>query len=111
MRRMLAGVLASGAVAGVAIAVAHEGGDGSSPLRHAPAAAAPLPAPDGALARAPGALADDLTVTTRRLRDALARWDPTAPVPRDVTYLALRHQRILRLMAARRALGDAALAL
>jgi membrane-bound lytic murein transglycosylase B len=31
-------------------------------------------------------------------------------VPRDVTYLALHHQRLLRLMAARRALGDAALA-
>jgi membrane-bound lytic murein transglycosylase B len=31
-------------------------------------------------------------------------------VPRDVTYLALHHQRMLRLMAARRRLGDATLA-
>jgi soluble lytic murein transglycosylase-like protein len=109
---MLASVLACGAVAGVAIAVAQERGD--APTHHArPAtsAAEPLPAPDGALPRAPGALAQDLTTTTRRLRDALAHWDPEAPVPRDVTYLALRHQRVLRLMAARRSLGDAALAL
>src|SRR4051812_12752929 len=108
---MLAGVVVSGAVAGVAIAVAHEQGDGPSPVRHAPRAAAPLPAPDGALPRVPGVLADSVTVTTRRLRDALARWDPATPVPRDVTYLALRQQRILRLMAARRALGDATLRL
>jgi Transglycosylase SLT domain len=108
---MLASVLASGAVAGVAIAVAHEHGDGSSPIRHAPAAAEPLPAPDGALPRAPGALAGDLIATTRRLHAALARWDPAVPAPRAVTYLALRHQRILRLLAARRALGDATLAL
>jgi hypothetical protein len=111
VRRILAGVLASGAVAGVAIAVAHEQGDGPSPVRHAPRAAAPLPAPDGALPRVPSALADSLTVTTRRLRDALANWDPATPVPREVTYLALRHQRILRLMAARRALGDRTLRL
>ena len=31
-------------------------------------------------------------------------------MPRDVSYLALHHQRMLRLMATRRALGDAALA-
>jgi membrane-bound lytic murein transglycosylase B len=111
---MLASVLASGAVAGVAIAVAHERGDGSSPIRHPRAGATtaePLPAPDGALPRTPAALAESLTATTRRLRDGLARWDAATPVPRDVTYLALRHQRILRLMATRRPLGDAALAL
>jgi hypothetical protein len=112
VRRTLAGLLAAGAVAGVAIAVAHESDDASPHhARPAPSAREPLPAPDGALPRAPGALAAELTVTTRRLRDAQARWDPAAPVPRDVTYLALRHQRILRLMAARHALGDATLAL
>lgn len=104
-------MLVSGAVAGVAIAVAHEQGDGPSPIRHAPTAAAPLPDPDGALPRVPSALAESLTVTMRRLRDALAHWDPATPVPREVTYLALRQQRILRLVAARRALGDAVLRL
>jgi hypothetical protein len=106
---MLASVLAAGAVAGVAIAVAYERGD--TPTGHPRAAAQPLPAPDAALPRSPRALADDLTATTRRLHDALPRWDPSTPVPRDVTYLALHHQRILRVMAAQRSLGDAALAL
>ena len=50
-----------------------------------------------------------LTATTQRLRDALGRWDPAGAVPRDVTYLALHHQRILRLMADRRRLGNATL--
>jgi membrane-bound lytic murein transglycosylase B len=63
-----------------------------------------------ALPRTPAALAEALTATTHRLHEALRRWDGTAPVPRDVTYLALHHQRILRLMSARRALGDATLA-
>jgi soluble lytic murein transglycosylase-like protein len=106
---MLASLLAAGAVAGVAIAVAYERDD--APTHHARPAAIPLPRPDGVLARDPRALADDLTQTTRRLHDALSRWDPSAPVPREVTYLALRHQRILRLIAARRTLGDATLAL
>jgi Transglycosylase SLT domain len=109
---VLATVLASGAVAGVAIAVAHEGDDAPNRDAHpATTAAEGLPAPDGPLPHGPSALADQLTTTTRQLRDALARWNSTDPVPRDVTYLALRHQRILRLIAARRALGDATLAL
>jgi hypothetical protein len=106
---MLASLLAAGAVAGVAIAVAYERDD--APTHHARPAATPLPAPDGVLARDPRALADDLTQTTRRLHDALSRWDPSAPVPREVTYLALRHQRILRLMTTHRGLGNATLAL
>jgi membrane-bound lytic murein transglycosylase B len=69
-----------------------------------------LPAPDAALPRTPGLLAATFTATTRRLHDAVERWDAFGPVPRDVTYLALFHQRMLRLMAARRALGDATLA-
>ena len=77
----------------------------------APAAAqAPaLPAPDVAPARTPATLASDLTATTRRLREALKSWDTSGAVPRDVTYLALHHQRMLRFMAARRKLGDATL--
>jgi len=104
---MLATVLACGAVAGVAIAVAQSSDDGSRP--HTPRSEAALPAPDGALPRAPDALAAELTSVVRRLRSV--GWDGSAPVPRDVTYLALRDQRILRLLAARRALGDVTLAL
>jgi membrane-bound lytic murein transglycosylase B len=70
----------------------------------------PLPQPDAALpARAP-ALASALTATTRRLRAAVEAWDGTQAAPKDVTYLALHHQRILRAMAEKRALGDATIA-
>jgi membrane-bound lytic murein transglycosylase B len=78
------------------------------PLRDQPQPA--LPAADAALPSTPGALASALSVTTRALRAAVQRWDPGAAVPRDVTYLALHHQRILRRMAERRQLGDATLA-
>jgi membrane-bound lytic murein transglycosylase B len=110
---VLAVVLASGAAAGAAIAIAYEHQDRPRQPAHAPrrpAAVDSLPAPDVALPRTPAALADALTATTRRLHEAVRRWDGAAPVPRDVTYLALHHQRILRLMSARRALGDATLA-
>ena len=40
----------------------------------------------------------------------MGRWDPAEPAPRDVTDLALHHQRLLRLMTVRRRLGDATLA-
>jgi membrane-bound lytic murein transglycosylase B len=69
-----------------------------------------LPSPDEALPRSPGALAAALTDTTRRLRSAIARWDAAGGMPRDVTLLALHQQRMLRLMTARRVLGDATLA-
>jgi soluble lytic murein transglycosylase-like protein len=78
-------------------------------LAHAPEPD-PLPAPDAALPRRSDRLAPMLTDTTRRLRDAVQRWDPVDAAPRDVTYLALHHQRILRRMAERRRLGDATLA-
>jgi hypothetical protein len=70
----------------------------------------PLPAPDAALPRAPQRLAADFALTARTLRAAEERWSGAGSVPRDVTYLALRHQRILRLMSTHRALGDATLA-
>jgi membrane-bound lytic murein transglycosylase B len=110
---VLAAVLASGAAAGAAIAVGidHQDPKGEpGGAQRGSVAADSLPAPDVALPRMPAALAEALTATTRRLHEALRRWDGTATVPRDVTYLALHHQRILRLMAARRALGDATLA-
>ena len=71
------------------------------------ALAPPPPAADVALPRTPEKLAVAFTDTTRRLREA--GWEGTSPVPEDVTLLALHHQRILRLMAQRKALGDATL--
>jgi membrane-bound lytic murein transglycosylase B len=68
----------------------------------------PLPAPDQALPREPAKLAAALTDTTRRLR--ATGWDGGGAVPDDFTLLALHHQRILRLMAERRTLGDRTLA-
>jgi membrane-bound lytic murein transglycosylase B len=69
-----------------------------------------LPAPDVALPRQAQPLADALATTTRQLRTAVEAWDGTGAAPRDVTYLALHHQRILRHMAERRTLGDRTLA-
>jgi membrane-bound lytic murein transglycosylase B len=114
VRRVLAVLLATGAAAGVTVAVARDRHDDRAP-RPAAAPRAPgrqaLPAPDAALPRDPRALAATLSATTRRLRDALARWDAAGAAPDEVTYLALHHQRTLRLMARRRTLGDATLAL
>ena len=105
VRRLLLILLAVAAAAGLTAAVARD-----PSTRFASAQAPALPAPNAALPRAPAALARALTTTTRRLRAALARWPSADPVPRDVTLLALHHQRMLRLMAARRTLGDATLA-
>jgi membrane-bound lytic murein transglycosylase B len=110
VRRWIAVLLLTGAAAGVAVAVARERHEVAGPPRTAQSAADPLPGPHVALPRRPGRLAATLTVTTRRLRDAVARWDPAGPVPRDVTFLALHQQRMLRLMSARRRLGDETLA-
>lgn len=76
----------------------------------APTQAAPAPPePEAPLPRDPAKLADAFTASTRHLR--ATAWDGTsATVPDDVTLFALHHQRILRLMAERRALGDATLA-
>jgi membrane-bound lytic murein transglycosylase B len=109
----LAVLLATGAAAGVTVAVAQERHDAPQPRPAAPSPtpeADALPAPSVALPHRPARLAATLTATTRRLRDALQRWDPAGAVPRDVTYLALHHQRMLRLMTVRRRLGDATLA-
>jgi membrane-bound lytic murein transglycosylase B len=106
-------VLVSGVATGVTVAVAQVRHDdrGSRPGALArPAPGQALPAPDAALPRTPARLAATFADTTRRLRDAVRRWSAAGAVPRDVTYLALHHQRMLRLMAAHRRLGDAALA-
>jgi soluble lytic murein transglycosylase-like protein len=68
----------------------------------------PVPAAGAPLPREPAAVAEAFTTTARRLR--AIGWDGRGDAPpRDVTLLALYHQRLLRLMAERRALGDAAL--
>jgi membrane-bound lytic murein transglycosylase B len=108
VRRALAALLAACVAAGVAVAVAQQPAPAPGPAPGAGAQA--LPAPNVAIPRAPATLATTLAATTRRLRAAIDTWDPEGPAPRDVTYLALHQQRILRFMAARRALGDATLA-
>jgi membrane-bound lytic murein transglycosylase B len=109
VRRSLAALLAIGAAAGVTVALAQEQEDPPAPP---PAASEspPLPGPNVALPHRPAALSATLTATTRRLRQALASWDPAERPPRDVTYLALHQQRILRRMTVRPRLGDATLA-
>jgi soluble lytic murein transglycosylase-like protein len=112
VRRWLAVLLAIGTVTGVAVAMAQERSDAPAPPPAAPPDVSnppPLPAPRAALPRRPARLADALTATTRRLREELERWDPASAVPREVTYLALHHRRILRLIAVRRRLGNATL--
>jgi hypothetical protein len=111
VRALFGVLLATAAAAGLTVAVAQERHDDPQPPGSAQSPEAqPLPAPDAAIPRRPARLAADLTGTTRRLHEALPRWNGNGDVPRDVTYLALRHQRMLRLMAVRRGLGDAALA-
>jgi membrane-bound lytic murein transglycosylase B len=107
--RVVAVLLIASAAAAVTAAVAAERHEGRS--RAVSRAAPALPAPDAPLPRTPDRLAATLTTTTRRLRDALRGWDANGAVPRDVTYLALHHERMLRLMAAHRRLGDATVAL
>jgi membrane-bound lytic murein transglycosylase B len=112
MRLLLAVLVAAGVATGAAVVVA--GARDAPPVRPKPPGRTVreqgLPAPDVPLPRVPAALAATLTDTTRRLRAATGRWDGAGAVPRDVTFLALHQQRMLRLMTARRTLGDAALA-
>jgi hypothetical protein len=110
--RLLLVLLVVAVAAGVAVAVAQEpgGGQGGGGGAGEDTAQAPrLPAADAALPRQPGPLARTLAATARRLREALGRWNGTGAVARDVTYLSLHHQRMLRLMAKRHTLGDATL--
>jgi hypothetical protein len=109
---VLAVVLASGVAAGVAVALAASPDGGTAPRPAAPSqTTSALPAPGAALPRSPAPLAAALADVTRRLRAGVTRWRGVGPMSREVTYLALYQQRVLRLLAARRALGDATLAL
>jgi len=110
VRRLLVALTAVCAAAAVTAAFAQVRRDDALSRRVSAAQPAQdLPAPAVPLPRTPAGLAQALTTTTRQLRHAVGRWDAAAAVPRDVTHLALHHQRLLRLMAARRALGDATL--
>jgi transglycosylase-like protein with SLT domain len=110
--RLLAMLVVVGVATAATVVVARQRPEAapSPPGVSAAVQADTLPAPDEALPRSPGALARALTDTSRRLRSAIGGWDATGGVPRDVTLLALYQQRMLRLMTARRVLGDATLA-
>jgi membrane-bound lytic murein transglycosylase B len=110
--RLIAVLVAVVAAAGLAIAVADEPDRSPEPATSVARQPEPQPLPDPVeeIPRRPERLAGAFAATTRRLREALEDWDGSGEVPRDVSHLALHHQRMLRLMAARRALGDAALA-
>jgi membrane-bound lytic murein transglycosylase B len=69
-----------------------------------------LPAPAAPIPQQPAALVATLAETTRRLDQAIDRWDKTAPPPRAVTLLALYQQRVLRLLAHDRPLARRVLA-
>ncbi len=106
MRRAAVVLVVIAAAVAATFAIAKERGDDT---RARDAQARALPAPDAPLARRPAQLAADLANTTRRLRTAVGGWTGAGRVPRDVTYLALHHQRILRTIAAHRQRGDATL--
>ncbi len=66
-----------------------------------------LPAPNAPIPVAPGPLAAVLRDTERSLNIAIARWDASAPPPRDVTLLALYEQRIFHTLGSKRRLARA----
>jgi soluble lytic murein transglycosylase-like protein len=110
VRLVLATVLVVGVASGITVAAVQEQGADPSRSTTSTPTGPGLPTPNAAIPTDPANLAATLTTTTRQLRDALGRWDPTDQVPEDVTLLALHHQRILRRMASNRRLGDATLA-
>jgi soluble lytic murein transglycosylase-like protein len=78
-----------------------------------PAQAAP-PAPDAAIPRRPGELAERLAATQRALDDAIDRWRKEGDTaegtpPEEVTLYALDQQRIHRLLSRRAGLARAVL--
>jgi membrane-bound lytic murein transglycosylase B len=68
------------------------------------------PPPDQPIPREPAALAGALTATTRELRGEIEAWGGAGATPEAVTLHALYQQRMYRLIARKRALGDAVLA-
>ena len=110
----------SAALCAAALALGGCNGDDSAERAAAPepmpggeAQTAP-PAPDDAIPRERGALAERLTATHRALDAAIDRWrtegDPaTGPPPEDVTLYALDQQRIHLLLSRRADLARATL--
>jgi membrane-bound lytic murein transglycosylase B len=79
-------------------------------LALASASLAGPPSPNAPIAREPEAVARALTQTTSDLRQGIRKWSPkTSPAPMDVVLYALYQQRIYRLLARDKRLGDAAL--
>ena len=68
------------------------------------------PPPDQPIPREPAELATALTQTTRDLRTEIAAWGGTGATPEPVTLHALYQQRMYRLIARKRQLGNAVLA-
>jgi soluble lytic murein transglycosylase-like protein len=66
-----------------------------------------LPGPNAPIPNAPRPLANALLQTERTLNSAIDGWDKAAPVPRDVTLLALYEQRIIRVLGERPSLARA----
>ncbi len=69
----------------------------------------PLPAPDGPLPSDAAGVAAQLTTVSAQLDAAAGAWDGRGTPPAPVTYLALRQQRLLYRVAARRTLARAVL--
>ena len=100
-------VAAAVVAAVVALLVVVLGADDERPARPSqpepPAAASPTPDPGARLPRGPRTLAGDLAGTRGALYDAIDRWrelgDPSrGGAPEEVARLALRQQRIYRLL-------------
>jgi membrane-bound lytic murein transglycosylase B len=68
------------------------------------------PPPDHPIPRERAALAGALTTTTRDLRGEIEAWGGPGATPEAVTLHALYQQRIYRLIARKRALGNTVLA-
>ncbi|MFG2090783.1 MULTISPECIES: lytic murein transglycosylase [unclassified Spirillospora] len=110
MSKRRSGALAAALV--LAAAGCGGGGDGGRERTPAPRgaspSASPLPEPNGTLAKDPRGLAEDLNRTHRALGPAVDEWlrgDPrrTGP-PAAVVHLALRQQRLYRVLAKDRGL-------
>jgi membrane-bound lytic murein transglycosylase B len=71
------------------------------------AAALALPAPSAPLPAQPGPFAAALVRTEQALDAAIDRWDTAKPPPRDVTFLALYEQRLIRRAGSDPRLGRA----
>jgi soluble lytic murein transglycosylase-like protein len=59
-----------------------------------------LPAPTAPIPTAPGPLVAIVRENKQALDAAIDRWDKSAPLPRDVTLLALYEQRVVRQLAS-----------